>query len=83
MTAMRKTLSKTWITTLLFAILTFVSGCEKALMDTDPKKFTNREIFESLWNTVNEKYSYLTYKDIDWDAIRAEYESKIDESTSS
>jgi C-terminal processing protease CtpA/Prc len=33
--------------------------------------------FESMWNTLNERYAYFTYKNIDWDSVRLALEVKI------
>lgn len=46
-----------------------VSSCEKLFMDSDPDDFSYEDMFESLWKTVDEKYSYLSYKNIDWKGV--------------
>lgn len=57
-------------------------GCERAFMDADPDDYSRREIFEATWNLVNEKYAYLDYKDIDWQAAYRTYGAKVTEDLS-
>ena len=33
--------------------------------------------FDQLWKIIDEKYCFLDYKDIDWDAIGTEYRSRL------
>ena len=37
------------------------------------------EAFETLWQHFEENYIYFETADVDWDALRAEYQSRIDE----
>lgn len=45
---------------------------EKEINSTDP--FAN---FEYLWKECDENYSYFTVKNVDWDAVKFEYEAKL------
>lgn len=36
----------------------------------------NAAIFDSMWNTVNEKYTFFTFKRIDWNAQRLKYRDR-------
>ncbi len=61
----------------LFVVAIATASCEKALFDkelatTDP--FKN---FEYLWKECNEKYSYFEVKNIDWNAVKEKYSSKL------
>jgi hypothetical protein len=47
-------------------------GCEQVLIERDPAN-NAVENFDLLWHTVDEKYSYFTYKNIDWDSAYAVY----------
>lgn len=48
-------------------------SCEKADKATmDP--YTN---LDALWTLLDEKYCFFEYKDIDWEAVRVEYRSRI------
>ena len=58
---------------LLFLVLT---GCEKAFMEKDPKA-KPVEVFESLWTTLDKKYSFFVYKNINWDSIYGVYRQKV------
>ena len=39
--------------------------------------------FEALWKIIDEQYCFLEYKQIDWDAIHAEYRRLITNTMSS
>lgn len=47
--------------------------------DDDTPDNTIQVNFDFFWNTVNREYSYFEHKGIDWDAIRNEFESQINE----
>lgn len=53
---------------LLSLSLACLSGCEKILIEKDPVNDAVRN-FDLLWTTVDEKYSFFTYKDINWDSV--------------
>jgi hypothetical protein len=59
---------------LLLAI--FFSSCEKVLlekeMDDDPVT-----TFENMWQTVDQKYSFFEYKNIDWNSVYSEYRPQV------
>lgn len=56
-----------------------MGGCERIFMDSDPDDFSRREIFDAVWKTVDEKYSFLELKGIDWDAAYQKYSQKVTE----
>jgi hypothetical protein len=56
--------------------LLFLSSCERALISPDPER-TAVSSFDQLWKTVDEKYSYFTYKNIDWNAVYAKYRPRV------
>ncbi|MDZ7848302.1 MAG: S41 family peptidase [Owenweeksia sp.] len=39
--------------------------------------------FESLWQTVHDKYAYFALKNIDWDSVHAHYSPRVNPSMSS
>lgn len=45
------------------------SSCERLVIKEDPEP-ENAEIFDHLWETVDQKYSFFTDKNIDWDSAR-------------
>jgi len=46
-----------------------ISSCERLSMREDPTP-ENAEIFDHLWKTVDEKYSFFNDKNINWDSAR-------------
>lgn len=63
---------------LLIIICAFVfSSCEKLffgedLQSTDP--FVN---FDYLWSQIDQKYSYFTFKEINWDEVKVRYRAQL------
>jgi len=53
-------------------LLGLISSCSKFFIkpDGDNTRVAN---FELLWKTLDEKYSYFTYKKIDWNALHDKY----------
>lgn len=51
-------------------------SCEKALIDENPQNSPTVN-FDILWNTVDQKYSFFTLKNINWDSIRQHYEPMV------
>jgi hypothetical protein len=56
-------------------IITFCS-CNKIVNN---KKTSNNAtaVFEYLWNEINSKYSFIDYKNIDWNGIKIKYQSQV------
>ena len=65
----------------LIALL-FFSSCEQWVITEDPKS-EPLDIFDSLWEDVNERYSFFDHKEIDWEEIRTTYRARITNSTGS
>lgn len=59
----------------LLIILT-ITGCEKIYFGTDPEN-TPLSNFESLWSTVDKKYTFFSFKGIDWDSVNSVYRPMI------
>ncbi len=57
-------------------------SCENALFEDDMASINSKVNFEYLWNECNEKYSYFELKNINWDAIKIKYASKINDDMS-
>lgn len=66
---------------LLLAGWLLLSGCEKLLMDKNPTAGA-RDCFESMWQTVDEKYSYFSEKNITWDSVYAHYDPLVSDGMS-
>ena len=43
---------------------------------------TSTEVFDELWNAVDEKYACFSNRDVDWDVVYTEYRGRISEETS-
>ncbi len=64
---------------IILSILVLIS-CENLVMDE--LKNTPQNNFEVLWKTIDEKYSFLVDKKIDWNQIKQKYQPKIHSSVS-
>lgn len=62
----------------LFCLLVvlFTASCENVFISQDPENdsVTN---FDILWNTLDERYSFFEYKQVDWDSIYAVYRPRV------
>lgn len=58
---------------ILFSLLPLFSGCIRE----EEVNNTPQGNFEVLWQIIDEKYCFLDYKQIDWDAIHDKYQPKI------
>lgn len=56
--------------------LFFLTGCERAFIDENPEN-TPLGNFESLYETVRDKYSFFELKGINWDSVRTHYRPQI------
>lgn len=67
---------KRYILTIFLAAMAMVS-CEKydTIKTVNEDFKTNYEVF---WKLVDEQYCYLDYKNIDWDAVRAEMMPRVE-----
>ena len=60
---------------LLLGLLAFAS-CERAFMEqNEPKNPVN--VFDYLWNQVDQNYTFFDVKGIDWDSVREVYRPKV------
>jgi hypothetical protein len=59
------------------AVVIFLSSCEKLLFEDEHASTDPKVNFEYLWKECNDKYSYFELKNVDWDQVKAKYESKI------
>lgn len=57
-------------------ILLGFASCKKILFEEEPAK-TPASIFEQTWNFANEKYSFFSFKNINWDSIHTVYAAKV------
>jgi hypothetical protein len=67
---------------LIFIILIGLCiSCSEVFLGKDVRS-TPQENFESLWTILDQKYSFFSYKNVDWNEMHAKYAPKIKESTS-
>ena len=60
---------------LCLAMMAFAS-CERAFMvDNEPNKPIN--VFDYLWNKVDQQYAFFDIKDVDWDSVYEVYRPKV------
>ena len=62
----------TFRTGLSAALIGFLGSCEQLFIEPDPAN-NPIENFDLLWKTVDEKYSFFEFKDIDWDDAYRRY----------
>ncbi|MCB0805296.1 MAG: S41 family peptidase [Bacteroidales bacterium] len=60
---------------LVFLVL-LITSCEKILLEEEPAD-TPISNFEHLWKTVDEKYSFFEYKNINWDEVYVKTRPRI------
>lgn len=66
---------------LSLALALGLSACEQAFIEPDPAD-TPVENFDLLWTTVDEKYAFFEFKDIDWDEIYRRYRPRVNDNVS-
>ena len=59
----------------------FSTACEQLLIEKDPVN-NPIENFDLLWKTVDEKYSFFEFKNIDWDDAYRRYRPRVTEGMS-
>jgi len=63
---------------ILFLCLLAFASCERAFMEKDePQNPVN--VFDYLWNQVDQNYTFFDVKSIDWDSVREVYRPKVDD----
>lgn len=66
---------------IVIALLLVCTSCTKVFIGDDIKS-TPQKNFDYLWNTLDQKYSFFEYKNIDWDEVYVRYKSKISDNMS-
>lgn len=64
------------VSILSLLILLSIIACEKLMIEKDQEN-NHENNFELLWSTIDKKYSFFEFKNINWDSIRQEYRPKI------
>jgi hypothetical protein len=63
-----------WVMALMTALT--LPACERLFIDPDPSN-NPVENFDLLWKSVDEKYSFFEFKDIDWNEVRSRYRPQV------
>ncbi len=61
---------------LFIVIIQVLISCEKLIIERDQDN-THVNNFELLWSTIDRKYSFFEYKNVNWDSIKQVYETRI------
>lgn len=64
----------------LFILLGLYGSCSEVFLGKDIKS-TPQTNFETLWSVMDQKYSFFSYKNVDWNEMHAKYVSKITNNT--
>ncbi len=62
--------------TFLFLLPFFLGGCDKLWVGEQPAE-DPRAVFEAFWTEIEEKYSYLDYKNLNWNQVYQTYSPMI------
>lgn len=60
-----------------FLLLFVLSSCESLLFQEDEASTDPYVNFEYLWTEIDKKYSYFELKNIDWDALKRQYQNQL------
>lgn len=69
------------VSIMLLYLAGMLTSCEQAIIEPDPADNPVSN-FELLWKTVDEKYSFFSYKDISWKEVYARYRPQVNNSMS-
>ncbi len=61
---------------MLLLVTPIINSCEQMMLKPDPSA-EPMEVFNQLWNDVNNRYTYFELKNIQWDVIGSNYRNKI------
>ncbi|MBL7816472.1 MAG: S41 family peptidase [Saprospiraceae bacterium] len=53
-----------------------LSACERLFVEANPTS-TPTENFNHLWQTINDKYAFLDYKNINWDSVKTKWQPRV------
>lgn len=67
-------------TLIILCIVIFSASCSETFLGEDVKS-TPRENFDYLWKTLDQKYSFFAYKNINWNQVYEKYSSKVTDDT--
>jgi len=71
---------KTVYLILLMALLAM--GCERALFEEEDRDASAVAAFDYMWNELNDKYSFFTVKNVDWNQVYQQYRPQVREGMS-
>ncbi len=59
-----------------FIMLLGFNACERAFLKEDPANDPQTN-FDMMWETLDKRYSFFSYKQIDWDSVKAALEGRL------
>ena len=71
---------KKYIVVVLLGLM--LSSCEKMFFKKDGESVNAFENFDHLWKELDTRYAYFSYKNVNWDLMRAKYRAKVFEGMS-
>ena len=60
----------------VFLFILLLSSCERLFIEPNPTN-TPTGNFNYLWQTINDKYSFLDYKKINWDSVKNVWQPRV------
>lgn len=57
-------------------LLTFLTSCERVFIEPNPTS-TPTSNFNYLWQTINDNYTFLDYKNINWDSVKTKWQPRV------
>jgi len=61
---------------IIITVLVF-SSCEKLFFEKDLQSVDPYVNFDYLWSQIDQKYSYFTFKDVNWDEVKVRYRAQL------
>lgn len=60
----------------ILILMALISSCEFIIQPNDPQQRPN-DLFEHLWTDIHNRYTFFEEKQIDWQAVKDQYRTKI------
>lgn len=60
----------------ILILMALISSCEFIIQPNDPQQRPN-DLFEHLWTDIHNRYTFFEEKQIDWQAVKDQYHTKI------
>jgi Peptidase family S41/Tricorn protease C1 domain len=60
----------------VFLLILLLSSCERLFVEPNPAN-TPTQNFNHLWQTINDKYTFLDFKKINWDSVKNVWQPRV------